>query len=196
MNLTKGLLEPLQPYKASVGNTAAVATIVQFLTGSLVCLNLVSNECAKNVDCVPLIGGILKYVYAGIFRASIKSQLFSGILALLSLFLNNDSEATVFICSIAALALYTIYTLIYILYTCNWKEELCLALAAGVGIAAVVLGYTHYQDPELVPWIFELIVAAIALTVLGSPLLYTVWFTIFHIWTFPNAFSSERNDGG
>lgn len=60
MDLSKGLLEPLEPYKASVGNVAAVVTIAQFLAGSLVCWNIVKNKSTENVDCVPFVGGIVK----------------------------------------------------------------------------------------------------------------------------------------
>lgn len=117
---------------------------------------------------------------------------FSGILSLENSYLNNDMRT--FVTSIIGITLYSIYTSIYFVYSQNKEEEIYKPLAVAVAVVAVLMVYTQFEDPQLLPWRFGLAVTVLTLAVLGFPLLQIVssWSKYFNK-TFVNNVFIENN---
>ncbi|XP_026329289.1 sugar transporter SWEET1 isoform X2 [Hyposmocoma kahamanoa] len=140
----------LEPYQDLVGNIAAIVTIGQMFSGSFLCYDIYKQSNTEGVGIVPFTGGL--------------------VMALLNLkygfILRDDNIIRV---SFAGTALNIIYLMIYYHYSSE-KQKVWGSLGLSGAVAAALLGYAQYEDPNLIEFRFGLIITVLMFYLIGEPL--------------------------
>ncbi|EAA10852.2 sugar transporter SWEET1-like [Anopheles arabiensis] len=143
----------LQPYKDTVGLTAAIVTVVQFFSGVLA-LNAIRRQGnTRGFSALPFLGGTV----------------FCLLNIQFGQMLRDDGMIRV---NFIGLALNLLYVCGFYLYT---EGPAKTAVWGQIGLAgaltAGVLSYVQYEDPQLVEFRFGLILTGLLWTLVGMPLL-------------------------
>ncbi|XP_041772669.1 sugar transporter SWEET1-like [Anopheles merus] len=143
----------LQPYKDTVGLTAAIVTVVQFFSGVL-SLNAIRRQGnTRGFSALPFLGGTV----------------FCLLNIQFGQMLRDDGMIRV---NFIGLALNLLYVCGFYLYT---EGPAKTAVWGQIGLAgaltAGVLSYVQYEDPQLVEFRFGLILTGLLWTLVGMPLL-------------------------
>ncbi|XP_066261116.1 sugar transporter SWEET1-like [Euwallacea similis] len=141
----------LQPYKEIVGEVASYVTIAQFFSGSFVCRDIYRKGTSKDISSMPFIGGVtiailmLKY----------------------GLLLNDPAMIKV---NVVAIVLNIIYSIFFYKFAEDKYEEIYKPISMGIGVLAILLGYTELENPKNLEFRFGLILTILMLALLGAPL--------------------------
>lgn len=142
----------LQSYKDVVGQFAIIITVLQLLTPSLLINDIRKAKSTKGFSIVPFIGGA---------TISIMFVVFGQML--------ND-PVTVKV-NLIGVALSAIYISVFYMYTpLNDKFNVWLKVGTAGAFSAMMVGYTKYEDPELVEHRFGLIVTLLLYALIASPM--------------------------
>lgn len=153
MKILNGVSGLLQPHLATVGAFAGIVTIIQFLTGILLCNDIRKRGSSKGISIIPLLGGLV----------------LSALSIQFGIHIRDETSVKV---NLIGFALSTIYCVIYYWYTPNEdKMKVWGQLGIGGAIIAALLAYCQYEHPSLVEFRFGLILTGILYGVIGAPLL-------------------------
>uniref|UniRef100_A0A2M4AG31 Sugar transporter SWEET n=1 Tax=Anopheles triannulatus TaxID=58253 RepID=A0A2M4AG31_9DIPT len=143
----------LQPYKDTVGLTAAIVTVIQFFGGVLAISEIRRRGSTAGFSVLPFLGGtafcLLNVQFGQMLR--------------------DDGMIRV---NFIGLVLHLIYVCAFYLYTEGPRKT---AVWGQIGLAGAltvgVLSYVQYEDPKLVQFRFGVILTALLWTLVGMPLL-------------------------
>lgn len=142
----------LEDYKELVGSCAFVCTIAHMLSGTLICKDIYRKGSSRGFDPMPFLGGV------GMCILILRYALIVGDPAMISV-------------NVFGLLTNAIYTAVYFSYSPDRKETLAL-IGKAAGIVTALLAYSQMEDPEKIEFRFGLIVTALFLLLIGSPLLH------------------------
>lgn len=145
------LADLLTPYKDIIATTATVVTTAHFFSGAVICYDIKKQGNTKGFDAMPFLGGLV----LGILNLKYGTML------------RDDAMITV---NFGGIALNIIYMMVFYAYSLN-KTTVWLQLGASGAFTAVLIGYTEWEQPDLVEHRFGLILTALMLMLIGSPLL-------------------------
>ncbi|XP_053979007.1 sugar transporter SWEET1 isoform X2 [Hylaeus anthracinus] len=142
----------LEAYKEIVATCASISTMGQMLAGTLICKDIYQKGSSQGVDPMPFLGGIgmciLMLQYALIVRdpAMINVNVFG--------LLTNVA-----------------YMAVYYYFTPHTKDTRTLIGKAAVFVAAFLV-YAQVENPEKIEFRYGLIVTALLLLLIASPLVH------------------------
>ncbi|XP_076384923.1 sugar transporter SWEET1 [Megalopta genalis] len=142
----------LEDYKEIVATCASITTIGHMLSGTLICKNIYQKGSSMGFDPMPFLGGIgmctLMLQYAFIVRdpAMVNVNVF-GLLANVA------------------------YMAVYYYYSSQTKDTLAL-IGKATAFVAVFLAYAQVENPEKIEFRFGIIVTALLLLLIMSPLFH------------------------
>uniref|UniRef100_A0A182P876 Sugar transporter SWEET n=1 Tax=Anopheles epiroticus TaxID=199890 RepID=A0A182P876_9DIPT len=143
----------LQPYKDTVGLTAAVVTVVQFFSGVLAVNEIRRQGNTKGFSALPFIGGTV----------------FCLLNVQFGQMLRDDGMIRV---NFIGLAVNLLYVCAFYLYTDGpLKTAVWGQIGLGGAFTVGVLSYVQYEDPKLVEFRFGLLLTGLLWTLVGMPLL-------------------------
>ncbi|XP_055607369.1 sugar transporter SWEET1-like [Uranotaenia lowii] len=144
----------LEPYKDTVGLTAASITVLQFFSGFLVINDIRKKGTTEGFPVGPFLGGAV----------------FSILNIQFGQMLRDDAMIKV---NFIGLALNVIYVCAFYLYTVGGSAKGKVWAQTGLAGAVTVgiLSYVQYEDPKLVEFRFGIILTVILLLLVGMPLL-------------------------
>ncbi|XP_058830821.1 sugar transporter SWEET1 [Topomyia yanbarensis] len=149
----EALAVTLDPYKETIGLTAAVITVLQFFSGMFVVNGIRKKGNTDGFSAGPFLGG--------------------AVFCLLNIQFGQmlQDDATIKV-NFIGLALNVVYICAFYLYTAgSAKTKVWGQIGVAGAIVVGILSYVQYEDPKLVEFRFGLIVTAVLLILVGMPLL-------------------------
>lgn len=141
----------LEDYKEIVAMAASFMTIAQFFAGMFICKDIVKKGSTENVSGVPFIGGtamgVLMFQY--------------------SIMLKDPAMTRV---NVVGFSLNLGYLLCYYIYSEN-KRDVQKQVFYATAFVAGLIAYAFWEDPNLVEFRYGLIITALLMLLIGSPLL-------------------------
>nr|CAD7592943.1 unnamed protein product [Timema genevievae] len=141
---------PLEDYKELVGSVAGIATVGQMFSGVFICRDIVKQGSTKNIGVLPFLGGTAMSVLMLEYSAMLQDPVMTNV-------------------NIAGLVLNVMYTMCYYFYASDKAALLTQTLKAFAFVVAL-LGYAKWEEPSLVEFRFGVIVTAIMMLLIASPL--------------------------
>ncbi|XP_011306280.1 sugar transporter SWEET1 [Fopius arisanus] len=140
----------LEDYKEIVGNSAAICTMAQMLSGILICRDIHRKGTADGFDPMPFVGGI------GM-----------GLLMLQYAFIVND-PAMISV-NVFGLTTSILYVLVFYFYSPK-KNELVMTIAKTLGIAGIFLAYAQIEEPVTLEFRWGILTTALLFLLIAAPL--------------------------
>ncbi|XP_058464601.1 sugar transporter SWEET1 [Malaya genurostris] len=143
----------LDPFKDTIGLTAAAITVLQFFSGVFVLNDIRKKGNTDGFSAGPFLGGT--------------------VFCLLNIqFGQMLQDAAMIKVNFIGLALNVVYVCVFYLYSAgSAKTKVWGQIGIAGAIVVGILSYVQYEDPKLVEFRFGLIVTAILLLLVGMPLL-------------------------
>ncbi|KXJ81784.1 hypothetical protein RP20_CCG017788 [Aedes albopictus] len=149
----ESLAVALQPYKDTVGLSAAVITVLQFFSGVFVVNDIRRKGSSEGFSAGPFLGGAV----------------FSLLNVQFGQMLQDDAMIKV---NLIGLGLNVVYVCAFYWYTLGpAKNKVWGQIGLAGAIAAGLLAYVQYEDPKVVEFRFGMILTVILLILVGMPLL-------------------------
>lgn len=149
----ESLAVALQPYKDTVGLSAAVITVLQFFSGVFVVNDIRRKGSSEGFSAGPFLGGAV----------------FSLLNVQFGQMLQDDAMIKV---NLIGLGLNVVYVCAFYWYTVGpAKTKVWGQIGLAGAVAAGLLAYVQYEDPKVVEFRFGMILTGILLMLVGMPLL-------------------------
>ncbi|KAG5673454.1 hypothetical protein PVAND_003500 [Polypedilum vanderplanki] len=146
------LSKSLQPYKDHIAQGATIITILQLLSPALLVNEIRKAKTTKNFTIAPFIGGGVLSIMFVVF-----GQL-----------MNDPTTIKV---NMIGVILSVIYITAFYIYTpIEEKFNVWFKVGLAGAFSAIMIGYTKYEDPNLVEQRFGLILTLLLYAVIASPM--------------------------
>ncbi|XP_015114981.1 sugar transporter SWEET1 [Diachasma alloeum] len=140
----------LEDYKELVGNSAAICTMAQMLSGTLICRDIYRKGTADGFDPMPFIGGV------GM-----------GLLMLQYAFIVND-PAMISV-NVFGLTTSLLYVLVFYVYSPK-KNELVMTIVKTLGIVGIFLAYAQIENPVTLEFRWGILTTLLLFMLIAAPL--------------------------
>lgn len=170
----------LAPHTELIGNVAAGVTILNFLSGALLCNDIRKKKSTVGFSIIPFLGGFVLWVilisdFLPFFRNKIihLSNFSTALITRFGMILNDLPTVRT---NLVGVILNVLYLCFFYSYTTNAKDKTYVWTQLGFGGAflAGIFAYAEMEDKsELVPR-FGWIVTAVLFLLVGSPFLALV----------------------
>lgn len=152
MHLLEPLSDLLTPYKDVVGGACGLLTLLQFFSGSFVCNDIRKKGSTEGFPLIPLLGLVV----------------LCGISVPFGFQIGDDMTIKV---NLFGFGLGVVYCLIYYYYTPNAnKGKVWGQFGIAGAVTTAIIAYSQLEDPKLVEFRFGMILTALLLTMIASPL--------------------------
>lgn len=152
MHLLEPLSNFLSTYKEVVGAACGILTLLQFFSGGFVCNDIRKKGSSDGFPLIPLLGLVV----------------LCGISIPFGFQINDDMTIKV---NFIGFALGILYCLVYYHYTPNaGKSKVWGQFGIGGAMTTAIIAYSQLEDPKLVEFRFGMILTALLLIMIASPL--------------------------